>query len=92
MNISIHLNDKKKTDTRQEVLNARRKIMKINIHVYFHRSCATVIFCEVCKNVPKKVELHRSLKNNCDHSITLRLFINILTNSISTVYFAEESV
>ena len=48
----------------------------------------SIRFAKMC---PKKVELHRSLKINCDHFITLQLSIKISTSNISTVYFAEVS-
>ena len=46
-------------------------------------------FAKICS---KKVELHRSLKINYGHSITLKLSIKISTSNISRVYFAEELV
>ena len=43
------------------------KIMKVNIHVHFHRSCESCLPVSCAKLCPKKVDLHRSLKVNCDH-------------------------
>ena len=68
------------------------KVMKVNIHVHFHRSCESCFPVSFAKLRPKKVDLHRSLKVNCDHYIQLYFSVTILTSNISSINFAEESL
>ena len=90
MNISIHLNDKQKTDIRQEVLNTRQKNHEDKYSRLFSSLvCNSDFLGGLQKCAEKKFELHRSLKINCDHFITLQLSIKVSTSNISTVYFAE---
>ena len=63
----MRLNDKKKTYSARIFESKTIKIMKVTIHVHFHRSCKSCFPVSFAKMCPKKVDLHRSLKVNCDH-------------------------
>ena len=59
----MRLNDKKKYLTRV-FESTTIKIMKVTTHVHCHLSCESCFPVSFAKLCPKKVDLHRSLKDN----------------------------